>query len=294
MSTSILCNNSQLAYDKNTGTSTIKFTNQKLLSTSGSSVKLNGQLTGKIATKPVDVTDLNKTSLTSISVNNMPTAVNSATTYETNATGFFNNIISLTNGASLQIVGTGYDIEAINYSKDDQFITFQNISNAVVTTNSNSEISINLNNIYQDNVALSGNITTKKPVSSLKIDGSTPEAYGNVAPGISHQVTAVNSFKIYDINLYILDPDQYTETDFSVVVNGNSAYGATVNFIDGLNGTESEYACDPSGSQICKGITISSNGNQLNFNNTVLYRQNGSSMTKSTITVSGSFNTQGR
>ena len=291
-----LCNKATLNYNRDTGTGTVNFSNQLLSSYYNQIVKLNGQLIGKLAKAPVDIFDISKTSLTNISVNGTPVTANSASIIASNSnTNAFHSLISLSNGDLLEIISNnGLFITEINYTNDEGTTYFENLNNAIITSNSNNIVTINLNNISYNNIYLSGNITLQKPKSSLKIDGAIPDFIDNASPILSSYLVGVNNFTLYNISTRPDNIDSNTQTDLFVVANGNTVYAATIDLSDATNNTDSEYACDPSGSQICKGITVSSNGNQLNFNNTVLYRQNGSSMTKSTITVSGSFNTQGR
>jgi len=294
--TTVLCNQTTLSYNKNTGASTVNFSNQALSSSTGKTVKLNGQLAGKLANAPVDVADIAKTSVTNISVNGSPVVANSASIIASNSnTRSFRSMISLSNGDSLELISNnGLLITAVNYFSDQGTVYFSNLNNAAITANSNDSVTINLNNISQNNIFLTGNITLQKPKSTLKVDGATPEAYNNILPIISNSLIGVNNFTLYNTSSIPDNANPQTQTDLSVVANGNTIYAVNIDFIDAANGTGSEYSCDPSVSQTCKGATVSSNGNQINFNNTVLYRQSGSSMTKSSITVTGSFNTQGR
>lgn len=273
------------SYNKNTGQVSINFNNAALdgpiyeeteQGAFSEVARLNGNLTGSMVATPLQVQQLTKTSTDSLTVNGR-TVRAQAIRVDQNADSAFSEI-TLENGDSLTVLvdqdSNGVELATTSLLSSSGF--FFGERNVQITQNTANRLAIRFNNVVLNplfsssntNATVSGQYTVNKPqANNVRLNGALLEATNSQPALVEHSEIIINQLQLKLFRL--THPTTGAETDVTVALEGNQVYFVDLRQTDANDFASAPRSCGVNFSP-CTGITVSSNLDTVQFNETTL------------------------
>lgn len=270
------CGSTKINYNVTTGAMQLEFAGQELRNNATTlSYRLTGQLSGSLETRPLQVSDLPKTSQINLSIDQVPVRVQSAQTNNT-AEPVIGLLLEdgrqvyvelFKNDQDVLIADVGLIADNLGFILDIEQILAQ--STLTINRNNDSSVAVSFNQTQLlafggETRTLSGDIALNKPVASLTLGGLNVE--GATRPVVNYFSTIVNQFSL--MNFVIQSSlDAETQTYIGVVRQANQILSISLDQVTNGNLT-ARYRCDNGAKLPCTGATLSADRTRIDLNNT--------------------------